>query len=88
MRESEWETYLRDTVVPCYHPAGTCCIESDAGSVVDPELRVRGVMELRVADASIMPRIPSGNTNAAAIMIGEKASDLIRGRRELNGWRN
>jgi choline dehydrogenase len=86
--ESEWESYLRDTVVPCYHPAGTCCIESDLGSVVDPELRVRGVMGLRVADASIMPRIPSGNTNAAAIMIGEKASDLIRGRREPSAWRN
>jgi choline dehydrogenase len=86
MSESEWEVYLRDAVVPCYHPAGTCRIGRDEDAVVDSELRVRGVMGLRVADASIMPRIPSGNTNAAAIMIGEKASDLIRGRREPDVW--
>jgi choline dehydrogenase len=80
--DREWEEYLRDAVAPCYHPVGTCRMGSDAGSVVDPELRVRGVTGLRVADASIMPLIPSGNTNAAAVMIGEKASDLIRGRQQ------
>jgi choline dehydrogenase len=49
--------------------------------VVDPELRVRGIAGLRVADASIMPTVPGGNTNAAAIMVGEKAADLILGTR-------
>jgi choline dehydrogenase len=58
-----------------YHPTSTCAI----GSVVDPELRVYGVEGLRVADASVMPTITRANTNAASIMIGEKASDLIRG---------
>jgi choline dehydrogenase-like flavoprotein len=58
-----------------YHPTSTCAI----GSVVDPELRVHGVEGLRVADASVMPAIPRGNTNAATIMIAEKAADLIRG---------
>ena len=70
----EW---VRRTAVTIYHPTGTCKMGVDPMAVVDPRLRVKGIEGLRVADASIMPRITSGNTNAPAIMIGEKASDLI-----------
>lgn len=69
--------WAQKTAVTIYHPTGTCKMGTDPMAVVDPRLRVHGVAGLRVADASIMPRIVSGNTNAPAIMIGEKASDLI-----------
>jgi choline dehydrogenase-like flavoprotein len=69
---------LRQRSDTIYHPVGTCRMGPDDGAVVDPALRVRGVDGLRVADASIMPTLIGGNTNAAAIMIGERAADLIR----------
>ena len=70
--------HIRQTAGSIYHPVGTCRMGSEADAVVDQELRVRGVQGLRVADASVMPTLVSGNTNAATIMIAEKAADLIR----------
>lgn len=69
--------WARRTAVTIYHPTGTCKMGNDPMAVVDARLRVHGVSGLRVADCSIMPRITSGNTNAPAIMIGEKVSDMI-----------
>jgi choline dehydrogenase-like flavoprotein len=74
--DADLMAWLEREVNTIYHPAGTCAI----GRVVDPELRVLGIQNLRVVDASVMPTVVSGNTNAPTIMIGEKAADMIRGR--------
>jgi choline dehydrogenase len=75
---AEWEALARQHSAIGYHPVGTCRMGDDPASVVDPCLRVRGVSGLRVADASIMPLMPSCNTNAPAIMVGEKCADLVK----------
>jgi choline dehydrogenase len=66
-----------------YHPVGTCAMGSGVEAVVDPQLRVRGVEALRVVDASVMPAVPRGNTNAPTIAVAERAADLLLGRRPL-----
>ena len=76
--DGEWEQYLRANVMRGNHPVGTCKMGVDDLSVVDPELRVQGVERLRVVDASVMPDLITGHTNAPTIMIAERASDLLR----------
>jgi len=70
--------YARQRGGTVYHPTSTCKMGVDAMAVVDPELKVIGIEGLRVADASVMPTVISGNTNAATIMIGEKLADILR----------
>jgi choline dehydrogenase len=84
--DREVREYIRGSVVTLFHPVGTCAMSGDSrrpASVVDPRLRVRGVDGLRVVDASVMPTVPRGNTNAPVIAIAERAADLIAGRAPL-----
>jgi choline dehydrogenase len=85
-RDDEIIDYVRKMGSTVFHLMGSCRMgpENDRSAVVSPELKVRGVRNLRVADASIMPSMPSANTNATTYMIAEKAADLLLGRRALN----
>ena len=77
--DEEWLDFARRNGQTVYHPIGTCKMGHDPMAVVDDRLRVRGIGGLRVIDASIMPTLISGNTNAPALAIGMRAAELIRG---------
>ena len=74
----EWLDFARGNGQTTYHVIGTCKMGSDPMAVVDDRLRVHGIAGLRVIDASIMPTVPSGNTNAPTIMVAEKGADMIK----------
>lgn len=78
--DADLERYVRETGQITHHPVGTCRMGLDAAAVVDAALKVHGIERLRVIDASVMPNVPGGNTNAPTIMVAEKGADLIRGR--------
>ena len=78
--ETAWLDYIRKTAVTVHHPSGTCAMGSSPDTVVDPQLRVRGIEGLRVADASVFPHPIAGNSNAGVVMVAEKAADMILGR--------
>lgn len=77
LSDAQIEAHVRSHAKTVYHPAGTCRMGGDAASVVDTQLRVRGVEGLRVCDASVMPTLPSGNTNAPTIMLAERCADFV-----------
>ena len=79
-REEELSDYACRNAKTDHHPVGTCKMGADGMAVVGLDLKVRGIEGLRVCDSSVMPRVPSSNTNAPTIMVGEKGADLIRGR--------
>jgi choline dehydrogenase len=80
MPDSELEQFVRQYAKTVYHPVGTCRMGNDPLAVVDSQLRVHGVGRLRVCDASVMPTICSGNTNAPTIMIAERGAEFMLGR--------
>ena len=75
--DADWEAFTRNNGQTIYHNVGTAKMGSDDMAVVDPDLKVRGLGGIRIADASIMPTVVAGNTQAAVFMIAEKAADLI-----------
>ena len=77
LTDKQWEYHIRNRADTIYHPVGTCKMGKDTLAVVDTTLKIRGLNNIRVADASIMPTITSGNTNAPTIMIGEKCAATI-----------
>jgi choline dehydrogenase len=81
--EPELEAFVRETAGICYHACGTCRMGSDDAAVVDPELRVRGIGRLSVADASVIPLVSSGNLHAPVVMIGERAAEFVRKRHAM-----
>jgi choline dehydrogenase len=83
VRDDELRAWIRRNVGTIFHPTSTCAMGGRDEAVCDSELRVRGVDGLRVVDASVMPAVPRGNTNAPTIAIAERAADLIRGERPL-----
>ena len=85
--DAEIEGFIRSQADSIYHPVGTCRMGSDEAAVVDATLRVHGIDGLRVIDASVMPRIVGGNTNAPTVMIAEKAADMIMKNTKLYIWR-
>ena len=76
--DNHLEDFVKSEAFPMYHPVGACRMGTDAGAVVEPNLRVKRVDRLWVIDASIMPTIVTGNTNATVMMIGEKGAELVR----------
>jgi choline dehydrogenase len=81
--DEEIDSFIAGAVDSAYHPCGTCKMGSDAFAVVDADLRVRGIANLRVVDASVFPSITNGNINAPTMMLAERAADLIKNRGTL-----
>ncbi|OXM46185.1 oxidoreductase, partial [Amycolatopsis thailandensis] len=78
--DADVREYVRRTAITYHHQVGTCRMGTDAESVVDPELAVHGIGGLRIADASVLPRVTTGNTNAPAVLVGEQAARFMLGR--------